>query len=309
MKGLFRVFGGLMIGIALVCSAVSEEAARLDHRDDFKMNFIGGGDFRRYVSEVVVEDDLWAHSVRTLGIFHNLMHEWMSDLALHDAEEMGNRERVPEFGARISGGDWTEYRKVLEKPNEPSSWRDLVRIVEVMHDRVHHAMYQAAVYDSVSHKRDVDLNNYLRDDKRFPTAETLPPREELTMESISPANFRALVWNHRFDDPRLHAAMQKIAVFDHLLYDLMTQWARHGDNKKEAVCQPPDFDVRITGVQWSSYAIKVRECEDHEWRDLVRVTALMHERIRHVMHQLVLHVADGHEREEEIRGLLRNDGP
>jgi len=56
---------------------------RLDHREDFEMESVSGGDFRSYVSDHITEEDRWAYSMQTLGNFHNLMHEMMSHIARH----------------------------------------------------------------------------------------------------------------------------------------------------------------------------------------------------------------------------------
>jgi hypothetical protein len=284
-----------ILGIALVLPVQRGYAQDQPHRDEFRMNFIGGGDFRSYVSDAVTEDDLWAHSMRTLGTFHNLMHEMMSDLARHDAEETGSADRVPNFGARISGGGWTEYRETLEEAAVESVWRDLVQVTEIMHNRVHHAMYHAAIYDWRTRARAIDLNDYLRQDTVHPFDATIPAAHELRMEHVSSDQFRSLVWHGDIKAARLHASLQKMLVFNHMLYDLLDQWARYGAGKEQEACRPPPYRVRITGEGWREYADLVQRCEDREWRELVQVAGLMQQRIHHMMYRMTRHVAAMHE--------------
>jgi hypothetical protein len=74
-------------------------------------------------------------------------------------------------------------------------------------------------------------------------------------------------------------------VFDELLYLLMSQWAEHGAQAADEAGRPPEHDGQIAVEDWAEYADRVAECEDREWRELVQVTQLMHDRIRHMVHQ------------------------
>ncbi|MCC5811007.1 MAG: hypothetical protein JJU06_11590 [Ectothiorhodospiraceae bacterium] len=293
----------LILSFALTATAFGQTGEDLAHRDDFTMNAISGGDFRGYVSDAVVEDDIWGHSMRTLGVFHNHMHELMSEYARHAAEEMGS-EHVPEFENRISGGEWTDYRRNLEDAGDTSAWADFVQVTEIMHDRVHHAMYTSALYDMKTRDRDVDLADYVGDRAPHDQADTIPERSDLAMDYASSDAFRLLVWDYDFEGERLHAAMQKMTVFDNMLSDLMTQWAFHGASKDDEACRPPEFDSRISGEQWSAYAERVADCDDETWRDLVRITELMHDRIHHMMHAVMIHDGGAHGRENEVKELL-----
>ena len=286
-----------VVAIGLTLTITTAHASDdLAHRDDFTMNSISGGDFRNYVSDMITEEDTWAHSMRILGVFHNHMHELMSEFAWHAADEKGS-EHVPSFDNRISGGEWTQYRKNLEDAGEESAWANFVQITEIMHDRVHHAMYTAALYDHKTRGRSVTLSDYVGNRAPHDQVDTIPERADLDMDYASSDAFRSLVWTHEFEGERLHAAMQKMTVFDTMLVDLMTQWAFHGAAMEEEACRPPAFDSRITGAQWSEYARQVSDCSNETWRDLVRITELMHDRIHHMMHTVMVHDAEVHDRE------------
>lgn len=275
---------------------------RLDHRDDFKMNSVGGGDFRDYISDNVHEDDLWAHSMRTFGTFHNHMHELMTLLAHYDSEELGGGEQVPSFHQRISGGQWSRYRQNLEaSPHEHATWQEFVQIMEVMHDRVHHAMYNAMVYDNASRNRGVDVLRYA-DEERAPYAsaemmeQIIPARDEINVETICRDTIRSFVWNYEFEGERMHAAAQSFIVFDVMLHDLLHQWAEYGATMDGAECRPPHLGVRMTREDWWAYAEQMEACGEKPWRDFVRVAAVMNERISHMMYMLVQHDAAMHDR-------------
>lgn len=291
------------LGLAFTVTAFAQTGDDLAHRDDFSMNSISGGDFRDYVSDAITEDDAWGHSMRTLGVFHNHMHELMSEYARHAAHEMGS-DHVPDFENRISGGEWTDYRKNLEDAGETSAWADFVQITEIMHDRVHHAMYTSALYDQKTRDRDVDLADYVGDRAPHDQADTIPERADLDMGYASSDAFRSLVWSYDFEGERLHAAMQKMTVFDNMLSDLMTQWAFHGATMDDEACRPPEFGSRISGAQWSEYADRVTDCSDDAWRDLVRITELMHDRIHHMMHAVMIHDGEAHDRRDEVKALV-----
>jgi len=292
----------MALSLAVTTTAFGQNGDDLAHRHDFTMNSISGGDFRNYVSDAIIEDDIWGHSMRTLGVFHNHMHELMSEYARHAAEEMGS-EHVPEFGNRISGGQWTDYRKNLEDAGETSAWADFVQVTEIMHDRVHHAMYTSALYDQKTRDRDVNLADYVGDRAPHDQADTIPERGDLDMDYASSNAFRSLVWDYEFEGERLNAAMQKMTVFDNMLSDLMTQLAFYGATKDEA-CRPPEFGSRISGAQWSEYADRVTDCSDDTWRDLIKITELMHDRIHHMMYAVMIHDGEAHGRENEVKGLL-----
>ena len=227
------------------------------------MNSISGGDFRQYISDHVVEEDRWGHAMRLFGTFHNHMHEMMTDLALYGAERLGNKGRVPHFQLRISGGEWGEYRERLEADGVESSWREFVQATEIMHDRVHQAIYKSTVHDRVSRARDVDLNRYIGEDRApHPPGETVVGPDAVRTESIPRDRFRDFVWHGAFEDRHFHAAMQKVLVFDQMLYTLMTEWALYGAEKEEGSCQPPSVGERISPGEWRAYAEQVEGCGD-----------------------------------------------
>jgi len=296
MKRFSRLLLSAVITAAILIPGHAAGSDGLTHREDFTMNAVGGGDLRDYVSEVVTEDDPWATSMRTLGTFHNLMHLMMTEMARYDAVHMTGAHRVPDFGARISGGDWTDYREAMEQAGDESSWREVVQVTEIMHDRVHHAMYKAVVHDHQSRDRDVDLSRYMRRDVPHPSEQTIPPEGTLTLPFISEDAFRELVWHTDFEQQHLYSSMQTMMVFANVLSDLMTQWANHGNAEKFDACRPPVFQGRIDGAQWAAYAARVSDCDQQSWRQLVQVTGLMHDRIHHMMHVMADHVAREHER-------------
>jgi len=298
--------------LALLFTLLSpvEAQQRLDHRDDFRMNSISGGDFRDYISAQVTEDDRWAHALRLFGTFHNHMHEMMTDLALHGKERLGHDDHIPEIENRVSGGEWREYRRNMEEAGIESSWRSLVQITELMHDRVHHAMYKSTVYDRVSRARVVDLDEYIGPERApYPPGETVVAAEQLTVEFVPMERFRQFAWHSEFEDRHFHAAMQKMMVFDEMLYLLLSEWAEYGADQSAAACRPAWVGPRITRVEWHEFSTRVEACPEEEWRHFVRVTALMHDRIHHMMYRAMIHYASVHGREGEIRELLGAAGP
>ncbi len=285
------------VGLAAAQPLAAQE--RLDHRGDFRMNSISGGDFRQYISDHVHEDDRWGRAMRMFGTFHNHMHVMMTDLALYGAERLGDEDRVPDFENRISGGEWGDYREALEEDGVESLWRDFVQVTEIMHDRVHHAMYKSIVYDRVSRQRDADLDDYIGEGRApYPPGETVLRTDQVRTERVSRDRFREFVWHGDFEDRHFHSAMQAMVVFDEMLYTLMTDWAEHGAGKVEAECRPLEVGARITRAGWHEYASRVERCGEEEWRHLVQVTALMHDRIHHMMHRVMLHDEAAHARTE-----------
>lgn len=285
-----------------------EAQERLDHRDDFLMNSISGGDFRDYISEHVREDDRWGHAMRMFGTFHNHMHAMMTALARYGSEQLGDGDRIPQFHNRISGGEWGGYRENLERDGVASRWKHFVQITEIMHDRVHHAMYKSVVYDRVSRARDADLRRYVGEDRApHAPAEAVLGTEEVNVEYAPTDRFREFVWRYAFEDRHFHTAMQAMMVFDEMLHVLMTDWATYGAEKGEVGCRPPEFGARITREGFHAYASGVEACSDPEWRNLVQVVALMYARIHYMMYRVMLHDGDAHDREEEIRGLLARE--
>ncbi len=263
---------------------------RLDHRDDFRMNSISGGDFRQYISHHVVEEDRWGHAMHLFGTFHNHMHEMMTDLALYGAQRLGDEDRVPHFRLRISGGEWGEYRECLEADGVESSWR---QATEIIHDRVRHAMYKSTVHDRVSRARDVDLDGYIGEDRApHPPGKTVSEPDAVRTESVPRDRFRDFVWHGSFEDRHFHAAMQKILDFDEMFYTLMTEWALYGAGKEEPACRPPSVGERVSPGEWRAYAEQVEGCGDDTWRHFVQVVALMHDRIRDMMYRVMLHNAE-----------------
>jgi len=291
----------VLLAASFAAPVLAGAQERLDHRDDFRMNSISGGDFRTYITEHVREDDRWGHAMRLFGTFHNHMHEMMTDLALYASERLGDEDRVPDFENRVSGGEWGDYRERLEEDGVESSWRDLVQITEIMHDRVHHAMYKATVYDRATRQRAADLEAFIGEDRApYPPGETVLRTDQVRTEPVSRDRFRDFVWHGEFENRRFHAAMQKMIVFDELLYTLMTDWAEHGAEKADARCRPPEFDARISRDGWHEYAGRVERCGEAEWRHLVQVIALMHDRVHHMMYRVMLHHAAAHGEDVEV---------
>jgi hypothetical protein len=299
----------VLLAAAFAAPAPVGAQERLDHRDDFRMNSISGGDFRAYISDHIHEDDRWGHAMRMFGTFHNHMHEMMTDLALYGAERLGDGHRIPDFDNRISGGEWGDYRKSLEADGVESAWRDFVQITQIMHDRVHHAMYKSVVYDRASRGRDADLDDYIGAGRApYASEETVLRTDQVSTEHVPMDRFRNFVWHHGFEDRHFHAAMQAMMVFDEMLYTLMTDWAAYGAQKADIACRPPEFGARITRAGWHAYAEGVQACGEVEWRHLVQVVALMHDRIHHMMYRVMLHDAAAHDRAEEVGELLSREG-
>jgi len=296
---------GVMATLPFAAPASTEAQDRLDHRDDFLMNSISGGDFRDYISDHVLEDDRWGHAMRMFGTFHNHMHEMMTDLARYGSEQLGDGHRIPQFDNRISGGDWGDYRESLQQDGVESPWKDFVQITQVMHDRVHHAMYKSVVYDRVSRARDADLDRYIGEDRAPYSSEEAVLRTDQVETAYAPTDrFREFVWHYHFEDRHFHAAMQAMMVFDEMLHVLMTDWAAYGAEKGEAACRPPEFGARITRAEFHVYAAGVEACTEPEWRNLVQVVVLMHDRIHDMMYRVMLYDGAANDREEEIRELL-----
>jgi len=296
----------LTAAICLVCLALTlfpfqssraeggekHRVKHIDHRDDFSMNFIGGGAFRSYISDNVKENERWVRAMQKFGIFHDLMHELMSELAWHHLYELEGEGIVPDFGIRMSGGGWTEYRKAAEKnPGElPENWRELVQQVEVMHDRVHHAMFKATVYDHAHYERDVELSTdtYLRYESK-PTEDVIPELGELRFDAATVDEFRERVWVDDFESRHWRSSMQKMIVWREMLSDLLIEWARHAQEEKPENCRPHVFEVNFTGDDWSDYAAGIAECEDELWRNKVKVVDLMRKRIDQLMYKMLQH--------------------
>ena len=210
----------------------------------------------------------------------------------HDALERDGGDRVPDFSLRISGGEWSEYRKNIEEAITGSSWRDFVQITEIMHDRVHHIMYNSIVYDNESRDRGIDIGQYIGDRTVYPSAETLPEPREINITPVTRDEFRELVWHTGFEEQHLHSAMQKMQFFTSMLYELMDQWAGYAAQKEEGKCRPPDYAGRISGEEWSQFVEYINECSDDQWSYLVRTTALMHDRISHMNYKIAVHLQE-----------------
>lgn len=269
----------------LLCTQISAQDY-LDHRDDFEMESMSGGDFRDYVSEYITEDSRWASSMVTLGNFHNLMHELMSQIARYGAEQDEYAGSVPDFELRISGGEWTEIREALEEAGVESEFSELVQIFEIMHDRVHHAMTKAVTFDNQIHNRSVNIDDFTRE-ANLPPERAIPDTDDLRLNSVSSEMFRELVWHGDVEGDNWHAAMQSMVVFNHMLYDLLTRWSAFGEKLEEYACHPPEFGHSASDQSWSAYAQGVGECSNEQFRDLVKIADLMKERIHHVMYKMV----------------------
>jgi len=275
----------LALGCVIAAGAQAGQERAVDHRDDYRMDSISGGDFRDYISAHIREDDPWARSMRVFGSFHNHMHELMSQMARHGAQERGDGERVPEFTNRISGGDWTRYREALEEAGDTSAWFDLVRVTEIMHDRVHHAMARALIRDRDARNRDVDLGDFLRGDP-LAHGEGIPGEGARRISMASLDEYREMAWRYDTESRYLHEAVQGMNVFAVVLDDLLTQWLVHAETLASEGCRPaPGLKAR-RGEGWSDYVANISACEDAEWREFARVAGLMRDRIHHMMHKM-----------------------
>ena len=275
-----------LLTVLAALAATSAIGDELPHRDDFRMNSISGGDFRQYVLEHIVEDDGWAHSQQTLGVLHNHMHETMTELARY-GRETGDAEAVPDFNRRLSGGQWSDYLAALEDRDGDRRWHALVQLTDIMHDRVHHMMVSAVLYDVASRQREVDLDALLADRMTFDQTETLPERDLDGPPPITGQAFRKAVWSTEFDHPHLHAAMQYMAAFDVLMDDVMTQLAQYGMAKADETCRPPRLTSRMTREDWTAYVDRVTACEDEAWQHLVIVAGRARERLSQTMAALL----------------------
>jgi len=265
-------------------TAQNEHGERLDHRDDFEMESISGGDFRSYVSDNITEGDHWAYSMQTLGNFHNLMHEMMTHLARHGKEER-NENHIPDFQQRISGGEWAEIREGLEQDGVQSSWQELVQIAEIMHDRVHHVMAKSVLYDHEINEREAGPADYLRKEPMDPEI-AIPDTDQLNYNFISQDEFREMVWDYDIDKDYKHAAFQSMAIFNHMLYDLLNQWAVIGSDHEDPACRPAEGTSRISKESWTKHASKIESCSDQTWAELVMISNLMKNRIHHMMYKM-----------------------
>ncbi len=274
---------GLIFGLAAFPITLTAGDPQPSHRADFEMNFIGGGEFRQYIMDHVVGDDLWAASMRAFGTAHNLMHELMSDLARHDASARGNPERVPDFATRISGGQWTRYREALEAESDTSAWAQLIQATEVMHDRFHQAMYHATVLDKTMNGRSAVVRDYLRSDP-LPEATVFPepllPEVALTTTSA----FLHTVWTAPPETPDWHAAYQQTAVFTEMLSTLMTEWAYAANERLPETARPPVFTGRMDQATWLSWIAQFPDDGDPHWRHFLQSVALMHHHIHEMLY-------------------------
>ncbi|MCP1728570.1 hypothetical protein J2T60_002584 [Natronospira proteinivora] len=257
----------------------------LDHRDDYQMDSISGGDFRDYISTHIQENDSWAHSMRAFGSFHNHMHELMTKMARHGAEERGDAEHVPAFSHRISGGQWGQYRQALEEAEDDSAWYELVRITEIMHDRVHHAMARSLIRDRDARGREVDLHDYLRGEA-LDHGEGIPAEDARRLSNASLDEFREMAWRYDADARYLHESIQSMIVFAHLLDDLLNQWLVYGDSLPAEGCRPEAGVKGQRAAGWQDYLSTIDDCPDAEWREFVKVAGLMRDRIHHMMYKM-----------------------
>jgi len=267
--------------------------AQQDHRDDFEMNSIGGGAFRNYITAHVTEDGLWATSMKKFGTFHSLMHEMMSELARYNGGEDDKDDRIPNFTERISGGEWTEYRKNIEE-SEEGSWKDFVQQAELMHDRVHQAMFYAVVLDNQFKNRGVNIREYADEDRApYEAREVLPDLHTLNLSHISRDNFRDFVWHsNKVEGKHLHAAMHLMMTFDEMRDDLINIWAQHANRLQDPRCAGT-FGIRIKMEDWDQYSTSIENCVDEDWMAFIRSVSLMQNRINQMMDFIVTHIEGG----------------
>jgi hypothetical protein len=269
-------------------TALPMSAEEIPHRDDFVMNSIGGGEYRDYVMTYLDEHEGLHVPMRTLGTLHNTMHQLMTELGVYAREDRGD-EHVPDFGDRMSGGDWTEYREALEEMGEDGAWKDFVHVVEVMHDRVHHPMYKSVVYDHTLMGRDADLADYVREPEDAAEDALIPDRTTLDAAWIDLEAFRELAWEHEPDELNWRRVMQNAVLFGHLADQLTGQWVQFAQDHQEGACRPQVAE-QMTDAAWEDYVAQVRDCEDDGWRQLVET----HDLARLRIHQVLAHLAEFH---------------
>lgn len=281
---------GIMIITALIGAGVSQTGFAADERvhierEDFAMNSVGGGDFRSYVSEQITDNGepaQWRHSMQTLGVLHNLMHEMMTDLALYGQDAYPDAD-LPEFDLRISGGQWTDYQQALtEAYDADHPWRQFAHVMEVMHDRVHHVMVNAIRFDIDRYARDTELSEYASESRTpHDEADTLPPADQLRFERVDQDQLRDYIWHGNYKNPHLHAALQKLITFDYLIRDLQTQWLNYANHSLDESCHYQLEPEVMSIPTWQAYA-KQTECSEAQWTHLVTVTDLMQQRVNHM---------------------------
>jgi hypothetical protein len=288
IKDTRPVLIAFLLGCMLAAGAQAKPDSPLDHRDDYQMDSISGGEFRNYISAHIVEDDPWARSMRTFGSFHNHMHELMTRMARHGAQERGDGDRVPSFTHRISGGGWASYRQALEDAGDDSAWYELVRITEIMHDRVHHAMARSLMRDSTARNRDVDLSDYLRGEP-LAYGEGIPAEDARRLSEVSLDEFREMAWRYDSESRYLHESVQSMIVFAHMLDDLLTQWLDYGEGLTAEGCQPSAGLKAQRGEGWPQYVSTISACEEDDWSEFVEVAGLMRDRIHHTMYKMTVY--------------------
>jgi len=282
----FRSGVCVIVLFAFAAMVHASEDSPLDHRDDYRMDSISGGDFRDYISTHITDGDRWARSMRTFGSFHNHMHELMSQMARHGAQERG--DKVPEFTHRISGGGWTEYREALEEAGDDSDWYELVRITEIMHDRVHHAMARSLIRDRDARGREVDLDDFLRGEP-LAHGKGIPGDDARNITQISLDDYRERAWRYDTESPYLHKSVQSMIVFAHMLDDLLAQWLGYAETFESKSCRPTPALLAVRGDRWASYVAQLADCDDAEWREFATVAGLMRDRIHHMMHKMAVY--------------------
>lgn len=226
--------------------------------------------------------DLWSTTLVTFGTAHNLMHELMSDMARHGMVTYQHRDRVPDFATRISGGQWSSYRQNNEAAEDTSDWAKLIQATEVMHDRFHHAMYQATVLDNQIKQRNAKVRDYLRDDS-IAEADGFPEPLLPKVPTLAADAFRQTVWTAPPETPEWHATYQQTAVFTEMLSSLMTNWARYAETHLPLDQRPPRFEGRMDSATWLSWVEQFPETGPDEWRYFLQSVALMDHHIREML--------------------------
>lgn len=285
-----RSFAGTLAASA-TCAllAAPASAEEIPQRDDMEMNSIGGGEFREYVLEYISEGEAFYRPMRTFGTVHNVMHQMMTELAAY-ARDVREDAHVPDFDDRMSGSDWSDYREALEEAGEEGAWKDLVHVIEVMHDRVHHAMYKAVVHDHQSMGRDSELSDYVRDPEDTSEDELIPERDEIDAAYLGLESFRTLIWEKEPQSRHWRAVIQNAMAFAHLKEQLTQQWVQYGTDHMTGACQPQSAGYYISSEEWENFMAQVAECEDESWRHLMQTHDLAQLRV----HQALDHLASLH---------------
>lgn len=275
------LLAALALGLTLTSAHAADDHV---HQTAEPLNFVTGGQFRSYVQQNVTEPTAWTYSMRSFGTLHNQMHHMMGEFG-HHARSYRKDAAVPDFGVVMSGGEWMKYGKALVTADAKGPWAELVAQTQVMHDRLHHALFDAMHYDAQVHGRKIDLAPFRSPPVNATPARLYPARASLEMRYTPLEAFRDRHWSGgEREAAHWQSAMQATVTFAHTLSDLTRQWLAYGAANKTGACAP-DSAVALHDVdaQWQRYAARVADCKEADWRHLVQVTDLMRGRIHELL--------------------------